>query len=178
MKINPSHQRLAQRPPATVGTGGKGLAKVTGDFSRENKTSEFDAGFGAKESNQQPPSGGFTYDDPMANADTLMRAIMANYVEQKTKANTSELQSSQPQSGEDKALADITEQFQSRFKDNASDHDAFHSLMKKSFGESYDYSKAENIRQQTLNGDFSWMPKIETKKLKKTKKDRRCKKER
>ena len=80
MKINPSHQRLAQRPPATVVTGGKGLAKVTGDFSRENKTSEFDAGFGAKESNQQPPSGGFTYDDPMAVSYTHLTLPTTPYV--------------------------------------------------------------------------------------------------
>jgi len=91
-----------------------------------------------------------------------MRAILANYVEHKDKKTAaSEIQSTKPLSGEDKALADITEQFQSRFADNASDHDAFHSLMKKSFGESYDYAKAENIRQQTLDGDFSWMPEIQ-----------------
>lgn len=36
----------------------------------------------------------------------------------------------------------------------------FHEAMQKSFGDSYDKTKAEAIRQQVLEGDFSWMPDI------------------
>lgn len=51
--------------------------------------------------------------------------------------------------------------FEARFAETAADHDAFHALMRQSFGEGYDYAAAETIRQQTLDGDFSWMPEIE-----------------
>ena len=51
--------------------------------------------------------------------------------------------------------------FEARFAETASDHDAFHALMRQSFGEGYDYAAAETIRRQTLAGDFSWMPEIE-----------------
>ena len=51
--------------------------------------------------------------------------------------------------------------FEARFAETASDHDAFHALMRQSFGEGYDHAAAETIRQQTLSGDFSWMPEIE-----------------
>jgi len=63
--------------------------------------------------------------------------------------------------GTDPALEKITQQFQERFAGQAANKEKFHELMKQSFGENYDASKAENIRQQTLKGDFSWMPKIE-----------------
>ncbi|MFK7856760.1 MAG: hypothetical protein AB8B79_21765, partial [Granulosicoccus sp.] len=49
---------------------------------------------------------------------------------------------------------------QDNLKQMASDPKAFHEAMKKSFGESYDRSAAETIRQQVLNDDFSWMPEI------------------
>jgi len=49
---------------------------------------------------------------------------------------------------------------QSNLKQSASDPEAFHETMKKSFGGSYDKAKAEVIRQQVLNNDFSWMPDI------------------
>lgn len=42
----------------------------------------------------------------------------------------------------------------------ASDPEAFHAAMKQSFGDNYDQAKAETIRQQVLEGDFSWMPEI------------------
>ena len=61
---------------------------------------------------------------------------------------------------EQAALEQITQQFQQRFADSAQNRDEFHALMKKTFGEQYNVSKAETIRQQTLKGDFGWMPKI------------------
>ena len=52
------------------------------------------------------------------------------------------------------------EGFQSQFTDSAKDAEAFHSLMQTAFGDKYDKQEAENIRQQTLAGDFSWMPDV------------------
>jgi len=43
----------------------------------------------------------------------------------------------------------------------ASDPDKFHEVLNKSFGGNYNKAEAEQIRQQVLEGDFSWMPKIE-----------------
>ncbi|MEE9335114.1 MAG: hypothetical protein V3U65_13580 [Granulosicoccaceae bacterium] len=62
---------------------------------------------------------------------------------------------------EQKALDAATAQFQNRFAETAGDKEKFHQLMKNSFGQNYDKTKAENIRQQTLAGDFSWMPTIQ-----------------
>jgi hypothetical protein len=59
------------------------------------------------------------------------------------------------------ALSQITQQFQQRFANTASDKAAFHEIMTQTFGDQYDKNAAENIRQQTLKGDFSWMPKVE-----------------
>lgn len=42
----------------------------------------------------------------------------------------------------------------------ASDPEKFHQTLTKSFGDSYDKTRAETIRQQVLSGDFSWMPDI------------------
>jgi hypothetical protein len=68
--------------------------------------------------------------------------------------------SSTSQSQEQQALKQVTQQFQQRFRDSAENSASFHSLMKKSFGDQYNADKAETIRQQTLKGDFSWMPDI------------------
>ena len=59
------------------------------------------------------------------------------------------------------SLANITQQFQSRFASSAKDTAAFAALLKQAFGDHYDAAKAEGIRQQTLAGDFSWMPKVQ-----------------
>ena len=64
-------------------------------------------------------------------------------------------------SNDQQTLAQITQQFQQRFTKSAADKTAFHNIMAKTFGDQYSQSSAENIRQQTLKGDFSWMPKIE-----------------
>ncbi|MBX2825492.1 MAG: hypothetical protein KTR33_12235 [Gammaproteobacteria bacterium] len=63
-------------------------------------------------------------------------------------------------SQEQTALATITRTFQDRFASQAADREAFHTLMRQSFGDGYNEEKAEAIRQQTLAGDFSWMPDI------------------
>jgi len=74
------------------------------------------------EDQQQALSGGTAFSDPMADADTLMRAIIDNLpgkAEQKKEQGAAE----------QKSLAKITEQFQGRFAENASDKEAFHELM-------------------------------------------------
>jgi len=103
------------------------------------------------------PAAAFFFDastrNPMDDADTLMRAILA--------AKGAEDEPVASAGSGNTALDKVTQQFQQQFSQNASNKDEFHSLMKKSFGENYDQSKAEGMRQQSLSGDFSWMPNIE-----------------
>jgi len=145
--------------------GAKSNTRLSNDTRSKDQASGYESHSFDKGAEQQAgtSSGGLPFSNPMDDADTLMRAILANYVEHKpgTKADAKpELSQKGPESGEDKALADITRQFQSRFQDNASDPEAFHSLMQQSFGDQYDKAAADDIRQQTLKGDFSWMPDI------------------
>lgn len=63
--------------------------------------------------------------------------------------------------GEQAALDDITDQFKSRFSGMANDKEAFHDVMRKTYGDSYDVTAAEGMRQKALKDDFSWMPKVE-----------------
>jgi len=63
--------------------------------------------------------------------------------------------------GSDEQLQQTMEGFQNQFANSAKDADAFHSLMQTAFGDKYNKQEAENIRQQTLAGDFSWMPNVE-----------------
>jgi len=169
MLVNKPHQHLPHRQPLGSNAGGKSNSKQSSDTRSEGQSESHSKARDGNpldngaEQQSSKNSGGMPFNNPMDDADTLMRAILANYVENKpaTKSEAkSELGQTGPKSGEDKALADITKQFQSRFQDNASDPDAFHSLMQKSFGDTYDQAKAEDIRQQTLKGDFSWMPEV------------------
>jgi len=110
-------------------------------------------GTGESKEQQQAMSGGSSFSDPMEDADTLMRAILANKpgkAEPKNE-NTPE---------EQKALDKVVDKMQARFADNASNKEAFHELMQKSFGDKYDKAEAEEIRQKSLDGDFSWMPEV------------------
>ena len=63
-------------------------------------------------------------------------------------------------SATDEQLQQTMQGFQNQFTNSAKDADAFHSLMQTAFGDKYDKKEAENIRQQTLAGDFSWMPEV------------------
>ncbi len=176
MQITKLQQHLAHRQSQGTGTAGKTHAKNSGEsrgesrsqVNSEGRSSSYEGHSFDNGADQQPgtASGGMPFSNPMDDADTLMRAILANYVEHKpgnktdAKSASAQPPSNGSNSGEDKALADITKQFQSRFQENASDPEAFHALMQKSFGDQYDKAKAEDIRQQTLEGDFSWMPDI------------------
>jgi hypothetical protein len=95
---------------------------------------------------------------------TLQQSAATTNESQTSQTNsltTSNLPGSSIASNDQQALAQITQQFQQRFANTASDKSAFHDIMAKTFGDQYNQSSAENIRQQTLKGDFSWMPKIE-----------------
>jgi vacuolar-type H+-ATPase subunit H len=65
------------------------------------------------------------------------------------------------QSSEQQSLNEVTQQFQDHFSSKAQDKSTFHEIMQKTFGDQYDVGKAETIRQQTLQGDFSWMPDVQ-----------------
>jgi len=157
------NQKIPQRQPLAQNTGGKGNSRHTGDTRSQNQSSEsqsksgngnlFDNSAGHQ---SNTGSGGMPFNNPMDDADTLMRAILES-MPAKTEKGAKKNGSSPT---EQKALAKVTEQFQSRFADTASNKEAFHELMQKSFGNQYDQGKAEEIRQQTLDGDFSWMPDI------------------
>ncbi|MEJ2612351.1 MAG: hypothetical protein P8179_20385 [Candidatus Thiodiazotropha sp.] len=73
-------------------------------------------------------------------------------------------ETSQPEAKthEQQKLSQVTQQFQQRFANAAQDKTQFHDLLCKSFGDQYDQTKAESIRQKSLQGDFSWMPTIRT----------------
>ena len=49
---------------------------------------------------------------------------------------------------------------QQNLQSMAGNPEAFHAALTQSFGEHYDKAGAEAIREQTLSGDFSWMPTI------------------
>lgn len=55
----------------------------------------------------------------------------------------------------------VVQTFQQRFATVASDASRFSALMRTAFGDQYDAGKLEALRQQSLAGDFSWMPKIQ-----------------
>ena len=80
---------------------------------------------------------------------------------QSTSASATPLAHGAQSAAEAASLASITQQFQTRFASSAKDPAAFAALLKQAFGDHYDAAKAEGIRQQTLAGDFSWMPKVQ-----------------
>ncbi len=63
----------------------------------------------------------------------------------------------EPQSNLDKATAIAQQQLTTA----AQNHDGWHEIMRQSYGDVYDYQQAEQLRQQTLAGDFSWMPDVQ-----------------
>ena len=58
------------------------------------------------------------------------------------------------------ASKNVTTKFRAKFTEAAQNKDKFHALMRSVYGDGYDVAKAEQIRQKTLRGDTSWMPKI------------------
>lgn len=71
-------------------------------------------------------------------------------------------ESSVQSEGPEAAAAEAAQQaFQDQFGALASDKAKFHALMKEVYGDGYDANAAEALRQKALNGDFSWLPKIE-----------------
>jgi Bacterial EndoU nuclease len=60
-----------------------------------------------------------------------------------------------------RALTTVATAVHQRFAAQAADKTAFDALLHQAFGDKFDVTKAEVIRQQVLAGDFSWAPKIE-----------------
>lgn len=54
----------------------------------------------------------------------------------------------------------VREHFQGHFDRAARSSEAFHSLMRQAFGNSYDRGAAEQLRQRAVAGDFSWLPNV------------------
>lgn len=74
-------------------------------------------------------------------------------------AHAQAAQSGQP--AQSAPLTDIEAALHSRLRASAQDKDGFHKIMALAFGDNYNREVAETIRQQTLAGDFSWMPKLQ-----------------
>lgn len=51
--------------------------------------------------------------------------------------------------------------FVKQFSAAARDEAAFHDLMRKVYGDGYDFEQAESLRRRALDGDFSWLPRVE-----------------
>lgn len=64
-------------------------------------------------------------------------------------------------SPEQAALVKITDQFRARFTEAAKDPAKFNEMLTKAFGDRWDATAAEGLRQQALRNDFRWMPKVE-----------------
>ena len=75
-------------------------------------------------------------------------------------ADTSDVTSADKIAASNPALDKAIKGMQQNLQSLADDPEAFHAALTKSFGDNYDKGTAENIRQQTLAGDFSWMPNI------------------
>lgn len=60
----------------------------------------------------------------------------------------------------DPRAAQAEREVRQRFAEVAQDQAGFHGLMKEVYGPGYDRAAAEDLRQRTLRGDDSWMPKI------------------
>ncbi|MBL8995537.1 MAG: hypothetical protein JNM63_19480, partial [Spirochaetia bacterium] len=54
----------------------------------------------------------------------------------------------------------VADRFQQQFKELAANPAKFHEVLAKSFGPNFDKAAAEGIRQQAVQGDFSWMPRV------------------
>jgi hypothetical protein len=66
-----------------------------------------------------------------------------------------------PSGAEKEAIRQIQGSFEKQFSQLAGDKNKFDSLMKEVYGDNYDAAAAESFRQRALNGDYSWLPKIE-----------------
>ena len=56
---------------------------------------------------------------------------------------------------------DVQSLFLEQFTDKAKSEAEFHGLMAQVFGDGYDREKAEGFRKSALEGNFSWLPKVE-----------------
>ena len=56
--------------------------------------------------------------------------------------------------------AELQNSFKAKFANLAQNKQAFHALLKKTFGKGYNFFKAEQLRQGALNGKFNFLPKV------------------
>jgi len=55
----------------------------------------------------------------------------------------------------------IDGQLQRQFGELAIDEQRFHQTLGQIYGDNYDVAQAEQLRQRALNGDYSWLPRVE-----------------
>ncbi|MEJ2619182.1 MAG: hypothetical protein P8163_02725 [Candidatus Thiodiazotropha sp.] len=110
---------------------------------------------------QQTPYKILDYSQPAKLNQQTAAVVTETQTPQNNQLSKATLVGSSIAANDQQALNQITQQFQQRFANTASDKAAFHDIMSKTFGDQYDKNSAENIRQQTLKGDFSWMPSVE-----------------
>jgi len=71
-------------------------------------------------------------------------------------------QNSEPQNWQPSNTgSSIDSDFRSSFTALAAEPDAFHQFIQQVYGDALSAMNAERLRQQTLKGDFSWLPKVE-----------------
>ena len=156
--------------PANFSTGGGNLNSRKSDNAKKSETGESIGSSNRATVTIQPPAGGSSY---ITDKDQLARlAIMYGNAgkEDLPKSKTQEGSTrseegsagaaatrSEPDSNLDKATALAQQQLATA----AQDHDNWHGIMQQSYGDSYNYQEAEQLRQQTLAGDFSWMPTVQ-----------------
>ncbi len=78
-----------------------------------------------------------------------------------TKASQNSVKEALQNNQDQVALDETIQKFQQLFTSTAQNKAIFHALVKNAFGGQYDVNKAEVLRQQALNGDFNWVPKIQ-----------------
>ena len=154
--------------PTNFSTGSIGsLGSRKPDSEKKAQTTE---NIGSAAVSQQAPAGGSSY---IVDKDYLARlAIMHGNAGREDAAKSKESEHgaqsegatqgsaptpAQPNSDLDRATAIAQQQLTNA----AQSHDGWHDIMRQSFGDSYNYQQAEQLRQQTLAGDFSWMPDVQ-----------------
>ena len=157
--------------PANFNTSGSGgLNSRKSDNAKKSETGESIGSSNRATVTVQPPAGGSSY---ITDKDQFARlALMyGNAVREESKktrtqegstgtegsAGATAATRSEPDSNLDKATALVQQQLGQA----AQDHDNWHEIMRQSYGDSYNYQEAEQLRQQTLAGDFSWMPTVQ-----------------
>lgn len=76
-------------------------------------------------------------------------------------ASVASMKAQQAALADAQALARVTTAVQQRLAAAAGNADRFNATLRQAFGDQFDATQAEALRQQALAGDFSWAPKIQ-----------------